>query len=104
MNGSKCDWNIFSKSIRERINFVNLRAKGLRILNIINIFVQKSWNLNGKTLTQVFKALVGSIFDHSYFEFGNCRKTNSQSVQRAQNIAEGEFFFYHGIVLQIKFL
>ena len=68
-------------------HFENLRARALKRLNIIKIFSHKSWHLSKKTLTCVYRALVGSIFDYSFFTVANCSETNMQIVQRVQNRA-----------------
>ena len=36
-------------------------------LNIIKIFSHTSWHLSRKTLTCIYRALIGSIFDYSFF-------------------------------------
>ena len=61
--------------------------RALRRLNIIKIFSHKSWHLNSKTLTTIFRALVGSIFDYSFFSVINCSKTSLDSIERVQNRA-----------------
>ena len=68
-------------------HFINLRTRALKRLNIIKIFSHKSWHLNKKTLTSLYRALVGSIFDYSFFTVTTCSKTNLDSIQRVQNRA-----------------
>ena len=77
----------FDERLCFNTHFANLRARALRRLNIIKIFSHKSWHINKKTLTTVFRALVGSIFDYSFFAVANCSKKNLESVQRIQNRA-----------------
>ena len=77
----------FDEHLCFNTHFANLRARALRRLNIIKIFSHKSWHINKKTLTTVFRALVGSIFDYSFFAVANCSKKNLESVQRIQNRA-----------------
>ncbi len=68
-------------------HFANLRVRALRRLNIIKIFSHKSWHLNKKTLITVYRALIGSIFDYSFFTISNCSETALESIQRVQNRA-----------------
>ena len=77
----------FDERLCFNVHFANLRARALRRLNIIKIFSHSSWHINKKTLTTVYRALVGSIFDYSFFAVANCSKTNLESVQRIQNRA-----------------
>ena len=57
-------------------HFENLRARALSRLNIIKIFLHKSWHLSRKTLTCIYRALIGSIFDYSFFTVA-CVSDNS---------------------------
>ena len=54
----------FDERLCFNTHFANLRVRALRRLNIIKIFSHKSWHLNSKTLTTIFRALFGSIFDY----------------------------------------
>ena len=71
MIASKCCYTIFSG--KEYLcfdkHYANLRIRALRKLNFIKKFSHKSWHLNKKTLVSVFRALVGSIFDYSFFTY-----------------------------------
>ena len=77
----------FDERLCFNTHFANLRVRALRRLNIIKIFSHKSWHLNSKTLTTIFRALVGSIFDYSFFSVINCSKTSLDSIERVQNRA-----------------
>ena len=77
----------FDERLCFNVHFANLRARALRRLNIIKIFSHSSWHINRKTLTTVFRALVGSIFDYSFFAVANCSETNLESIERVQNRA-----------------
>ena len=60
----------------------------LKRLNIIKIFSHKSWHLNCVTLTSIYRALIGSIFDYSFFFSIACiSETNLNRVQTVQNWA-----------------
>ena len=48
-------------------HFEILRDRALKRLNIIKMFSHKSWHLSTKTLKCILTALVGSIFDFSFF-------------------------------------
>ena len=45
----------------------NLKTRALKRFNIIKILCHKSWGLNKTTLVGVYNALVGSIFNYSFF-------------------------------------
>ena len=57
----------FDESLCFHPHFENLWARALSRLNIIKIFSHKSWHLSKKTLTCIYRALIGSIFDYSFF-------------------------------------
>ena len=94
----------FDEHLCFNTHFANLRVRALRRLNIIKIFSHKSWHLNSKTLTTIFRALVGSIFDYSFFSVINCSKTSLDSLERVQNRAIRCIFTFHGKVHRINFL
>ena len=75
----------------ERLNFSahydNLRVRALKRLNIIKIFSHKSWHLNRATLTNIYRALIGSIFDYSFFSIACVSETKLNRVQTVQNRA-----------------
>jgi exonuclease III len=64
-----------------------LRSRALKRLNIIKIFSHKSWKLNHCTLKLIYRALVGSIYDYSFFIIQRASTTNLESLQRVQNRA-----------------
>ena len=68
-------------------HFENLRIRALKRLNIIKIFSHKSWHINRKTLTNIYRALIGSIFDYSFFTVACVAPTNLGLIQRIQNRA-----------------
>ena len=49
------------------------------------IFPHKSWHLNYSTLTNIYRALIGSIFDYSFFSIACVSKTNLELIQKVQN-------------------
>ena len=72
---------LFSKNLKL------LHRLALSRLNIIKTFSHKYWHLNKKTLTCIYRALIGSIFDYSFFTVA-CVSDNSLGlVQRIQNRA-----------------
>ena len=75
----------------ERLNFSthysNLRLRALKRLNILKIFSHKSWHLNQKTLITIYRALIGSIFDYSFFTIACVAETSLGLIQRVQNRA-----------------
>ena len=77
----------FDESLCFHKHFENLRARALSRLNIIKIFSHKSWHLSRKTLTCIYRALIGSIFDYSFFTVANVSESSLGLVQRIQNRA-----------------
>ena len=77
----------FDESLCFNTHFENLRARALSRLNIIKIFSHKSWHLTKKTLTCIYRTLVGSIFDYSFFAVACVSETSLGLVQRVQNRA-----------------
>jgi hypothetical protein len=77
----------FDESLCFHKHFENLRARALSRLNIIKIFSHKSWHLSRKTLTCIYRALIGSIFDYSFFSVANVSENSLGLVQRIQNRA-----------------
>ena len=65
----------------------NLRIRALKRLNIIKIFSHKSWHLNKTTLTNIYRALMGSIFDYSFFIVSCCSNLCLDRIQTTQNRA-----------------
>jgi hypothetical protein len=51
----------FDESLCFHTHFENLRARALSRLNIIKIFSHKSWHLSRKTLTCIYRALMGNV-------------------------------------------
>jgi hypothetical protein len=68
-------------------HFANLRSRALKRLNIIKIFSHGSWHLNCTTLTNLYRALIGSIFDYSFFTGVCVSDTNLNRIQTVQNRA-----------------
>ena len=77
----------FDESLCFNTHFEILRARALSRLNIIKIFSHKSWHLTKKTLTCIYRTLVGSIFDYSFFAVACVSETSLGLVQRVQNRA-----------------
>ena len=68
-------------------HFQNLRVRALKRLNVIKIFSHSSWHLSKATLTNIFRALIGSLFDYSFFSVACIAETNLKLVQTVQNRA-----------------
>ena len=73
----------------EHLNFNKhyeiLRARALKRLNIIKIFSHKSWLLSKASLVRIYGALVGSIFDYSFFTVASVSDTSLRRIQSIQN-------------------
>ena len=68
-------------------HYSNLRERALKRLNIIKIFSHCSWHFSKKTLINVYRALIGSLFDYSFFTISCVSCTNLKSIQTVQNRA-----------------
>ena len=77
----------FDEHLNFSAHYANLRARALKRLNIIKIFSHKSWHINQKTLTSVYRAIIGSIFDYSFFTIADCSDKNLELLQTVQNRA-----------------
>jgi hypothetical protein len=72
----------FDEKLCFNTHFENLGIRALKRLNILRIFSHKSCYFNRKTLTNIYSALIGSIFDYSFFS-GTCISDTSLGlVQR----------------------
>ena len=77
----------FDENLCFNTHYSNLRVRALKRLNIIKIFSHKSWHLNYKTLTNIYRALIGSIFDYSFFTVSCVSNTCLNLIQKIQNRA-----------------
>ena len=77
----------FDEKLSFNPHFENLRTRALKRLNIIKIFSHRSWHLNSKTLTNIYRALIGSIFDYSFFAVAVVSDRSLGLIQRVQNRA-----------------
>jgi hypothetical protein len=68
-------------------HFEYLRTRALNRLNLLKIFSNKSWKLNNWTLNSLYRSLVGSIFDYSFFTLANVRESSLNRIQTVQNRA-----------------
>ena len=68
-------------------HFNNLRSRSLKKLNIIKIFSHKSWHLNKTTLNNIYRSLIGSLFDYSFFSIACVSEASLSLIQRVQNRA-----------------
>ena len=95
LNGEKIPHNpnpvflgiTFDERLCFNTHFENLRNRALSRLNIIKKISHKSWHINRKTLTSIYRALIGSIFDYSFFTISCVSETNLGLIQRVQNRA-----------------
>ena len=68
-------------------HFENLLSRALKRLNIIKIFSHKSWHINSQTLINIYRALIGSIFDYSFFAVACVSESGLGLIQSIQNRA-----------------
>ena len=69
-----------------------LKDRALKRIKIIKLISHNSWHLNSKTLTNIYNALVGSIFLYSFFMVANASETNLEKLQKIQNQAVRHIF------------
>ena len=68
-------------------HYANIESRTLKRLNILKIFSHSSWHLSSQTLKYIYTALVGSIFNYSYFTVANVSSTNLNRLQSLQDRA-----------------
>ena len=56
-------------------------------LNLIKIISHRNWNLNKKTLINVYRALIGSVLDYSFFIWPNLANSSKNQLRIIQNKA-----------------
>ena len=64
-----------------------IRDKCLKRLNIIKIISHKSWKLTERTKTNIYRALIGSIIDYSFFTESCLSDSVLNRLQTIQNRA-----------------
>jgi hypothetical protein len=77
----------FDESLCFNEHFLRLRARALKRLNIIKIFSHRSWHLSEKTLRNIYTALIGSLFDYSFFTVASVSNSSIKLVETIQNRA-----------------
>ena len=77
----------FDERLTFKVHVENLRVRALKRLNIIKIFSHKSWHLNKTTLINIYRSLMGSIFDYSFFIVACCSNLSLDRIQTTQNRA-----------------
>jgi hypothetical protein len=73
-------------------HFDNLRERALKRLNLIKIFSHSSWHLKKACLLSIYRSLVSSIFDYSFFAVVCVSETRMLRLQRIQNRAVRSIF------------
>ncbi len=76
----------FNRQVRET------KAKCINRLNIIRIISGRSWKLNEKTLVMIYRALLGSVIDYSFFALTCLSEYNLKQFQVIQNKAMRAIF------------
>ena len=95
LKGERIPYNpntvFFGITFDEHLNFGDhfskLKGRALKRLNIIKIFSHRSWQISKKTLINIYKALIGSIFDYSFFTIASVANSNLNLIQTVQNRA-----------------
>ena len=76
---------IFDEFLNFRIHTDNLIKRARKRLNIIKIFSHKTWHLSHETLKCIYNALIGSIYNYSFFAVARIATTNLFRLQKVQN-------------------
>lgn len=75
----------------ERLNFSKqvgvIRDRCLRRLGVIKVLSHSSWKLGSKLLVSIYRALIGSIIDYSFFLLSVVSGSSLKSLQAIQNRA-----------------
>ena len=101
LNGDSIPYNsnpvflgiVFDEHLNFKVHFENLRTRALKRLNILKIFSHRSWLLNCHTLINIYRALIGSIFDYSFFSISCFSESSLGSIQKIQNRAIRTIFY-----------
>ncbi|RNA33095.1 RNA-directed DNA polymerase from mobile element jockey-like [Brachionus plicatilis] len=72
-----------------------IKEKCAQRLNIIKILSYKSWKLKKKTLIGIFRSLIGSIIDYSFFVLSTISKASISKIQAIQNRAIRSIYDLH---------
>ena len=70
----------------------HIKEKCIDRLNIIKILSYKSWKLSKKTLVNIYRALIGSLLDYSFFILTSISNKASKDLQATQNKAMRSIF------------
>ena len=62
-----------------------IKDKCIQRLNVIKILSHASWRLNSKILSNIYKLLIGSIFDYYFFTTSSISKASLNKFQVIQN-------------------
>ena len=77
----------FDEQLCFNAHYANLRTRALKCLNIIKQFSHSSWRMDIDTLINIYRALISSVFDYSFFSVTSPSDTSLGLVQRVQNRA-----------------
>ena len=64
-----------------------IKKKCTSRLNLIRIISHRTWSINKKTLINVYRALIGSVLDYSFFIWPNLANSSRNQLQIIQNKA-----------------
>ena len=87
----------FDEQVCFNTHFNILRTRALKRLNIIKIFSHSSWHISENTLVNIYRALVGSLFEYSFFTvacFPNQLRSYSKNSKQIYQMYLYFFFIY----------
>jgi hypothetical protein len=77
----------FDPTLSFRAQVKKIKDKCNSRMNILKIISHKSWALSTKTLVSIYKSLIGSVIDYSFFMCSQLSEKLMKSVQATQNNA-----------------
>ena len=75
------------ESLRFKNNAVKIKEKCMSRLNIIKILSHKKWKLSKNTLESLYRSLIGSVIEYSFFTISEISINTLNYLQAIQNQA-----------------
>ena len=75
------------ESLRFKNNAIKIKGKCMSRLNIIKILSHKKWKLSKNTLESLYRSLIGSVIEYSFFTISEISINTLNYLQAIQNQA-----------------
>ena len=69
-----------------------MKERCIKRLNIIKVLTHRSWRIGKEVLVAIYRSLVGSIVDYSFFALSSLLENNFKRLQAIQNKAMHSIF------------